>query len=110
MAAICFTLLRTSLPIALWKENNDSLYLRKLLLFEHFNHMAAISKSKMAAILLDMQFSKRDRCRLHCQLSLRQFLYLHFVLVQMPAIFNLTAALSVLFSVVEHTNTPVHVS
>ena len=27
--------------------------------------MDAISKFKMAATLLDMQFSKRDRCRLH---------------------------------------------
>ena len=112
MAAICFTLLRTSLSIALWKENNDSLYIAKWLLFENFHHMAAISKSKMAAILLDTQFSKRDRCRLPCQLSLRKFLYLHFVLFQMTAIFNftMTAALPVLFSVVEHTNTPVHVS
>ena len=29
MAAICFTLFCVSLPIALWKENKDSLYLRK---------------------------------------------------------------------------------
>ena len=40
------------------------------------------------------------------------FLYLHFVLVQMAAIFNFTmmAALPVLFSVIEHTNIHVHVS
>ena len=29
MAAICFTLLCTSFPVALWKENKDSLYLGK---------------------------------------------------------------------------------
>ena len=106
MAAICFTLLCTSLHIALRKENNDSLYLEKWLLCDNCHHMAAISKSKMAALLLDMQFSKRDRCRLPSQSSLRKFLYLHFVLVQMAAIFNftMTAALPVLFSVVEHTN------
>ena len=51
MAAICFTLLCTSLPIALWKENNDSLYLGKWLLCENCHHVAAISKSNMAAIL-----------------------------------------------------------
>ena len=88
----------------------DSLYLGKWLLCENVHHMAAISKSKMAAILLDMPFSKRDRCRLPCQfkLSLRKFLYLHFALIQMAAIFNftMTAALPVIFSVVEHTNTP----
>ena len=65
MAAICFTLLCTSFPIALWKENKDSLYVGKWLLYENCHHMAAISKFKMAATLLDMQFSKRDRCRLH---------------------------------------------
>ena len=61
--------------------------------------MAAISKFKMAATLLDMKFSKRDICRLHC------FFYLHFVLVQMAAIFNftMTAALPVLFSDIEYT-------
>ena len=92
--------------------NNDSLYLGKWLLCENCHHMAAISKSKMAAISLYMPFSKRDRRRLHCQLSLRKFLYLHFILVQMVAIFNfmMTAALPVLFSVVDHTNIPVHVS
>ena len=108
MAAICFTLLCTSFPVALCKENKDSLYLEKwLLLCGNCHHMAAISKFKMAATLLDMQFSKRDRCRLHCF-----FLYLHFVLVQMAAIFNftMTAALPVLFSVIEHTKIHVHVS
>ena len=104
MAAICFTLL--------WKENNDSLYLGKWLLFKNCHPIDAISKSKMAAILLDMQFSRRDRCRLPSQLSLRKFLYLHFVLVQIAAIFNFTmaAALLVLFRVVEHTNIPVQIS
>ena len=74
--------------------------------------MAAISKSKMAAILLDMQIKKNDIYRLPCQLSLRQFLYPHFVLVQMAAIFNFTmaAALLVLYNVVGHTNIPVHIS
>ena len=64
--------------------------------------MAAISKFKMAATLLDMQFSKRDRCRLHW------LLYLHFVLVQMAAIFNftMTVAFPVLFSVTEYSKTP----
>ena len=40
------------------------------------------------------------------------FLYLHLVLVQMAAIFNftMTAALPVLFSVIEHTKIHVHVS
>ena len=40
------------------------------------------------------------------------FLYLHFVLVQMAAIFNftMTAALPVLFSIIEHTKIHVHVS
>ena len=58
MAAICFTLLCTSFPIALWKENKDSLYVGKWLLCGNCHHMAAISKFKMAATLLDMQFSK----------------------------------------------------
>ena len=48
--------------------------------------MAAISEFKMAATLLDMQFSMIDRCRWPCQLSLRKLLYLHFV--QMTVIFN----------------------
>ena len=102
MAAICFTLLCTSFPVALWKENKDSLYLGKWLLCGNCHHMAAISKFKMAATLLDMPFSKRDRCRLHW----------FFVLVQMAAIFNftMTAALPVLFSVIEHTKIHVHVS
>ena len=106
MAAKCFTLLCTSFPVALWKENKDSLYLRKWLLCGNCHHMAAISKFKMAATLLDMQFSKRDICRLHW------FLYLHFVLVQMAAIFNftMTAALPVLFRVIEYTKIHVHVS
>ena len=66
--------------------------------------MAAISKFKMAATLLDMQFSKRERFRLHW--------FFIFVLVQMAAIFNftMTAALPVLFSVIEHTKIHVHVS
>ena len=79
MAAICFTLLCTSFHIALWKENKDPLYVGKWLLCVNCHHMAAISKFKMAATLLDMHFSKRDRCCLHCQLSLRKLLYLHFV-------------------------------
>ena len=48
--------------------------------------MAAISKFKMAATLLDMQFSKTDFAYIG-------FLYLHFVLVQMAAIFNFTMRL-----------------
>ena len=60
MAAICFTLLCTSFPIALWKENKDSSYVGKWLLCGNCHHMAAISKFKMAATLLDMQFSKRE--------------------------------------------------
>ena len=70
MAAICFTLLCISFPIALWKENKGSLFLRKFLLCGNCYHMAAISEFKMTATLLDMQFSTRDRCRLPCQLSL----------------------------------------
>ena len=88
MAAICLTLLCSSFPVALWKENRDPLYLRKWLLCGNCNNMAALSKFKMAATLLDMPFSKRDRCRLHW------FLYLHFVLVQMAAIFNLWSAVA----------------
>ena len=93
-----------------WKENKDSLYLGKCLLFGNWHHMAAISELNMEATLLDMQFSMIDRCRLRCQLSLRKLLYLHFV--QTAAIFNfaMTAALQVLFHVVEHTKIPVHVS
>ena len=60
-----FTLLCTSFPVALWKENKDFLYLGKWLLCGNCHHMAAISKFKMAATLLYMPFSKRDRCRLH---------------------------------------------
>ena len=72
--------------------------------------MAAISECKMVTTLLDMQFSMIDRCRLPCQLSLRKLLYLYFV--QRAAIFNYTttAALPVLFSVIEHIKIPVHVS
>ena len=72
MAAICFTLLCISLPVALWKENKDSLHLGKCLLWGNCHHIAAISEFKMAATLLDMQFSMLDRCRLPCQLSLRK--------------------------------------
>ena len=79
MAAICFTLLCISLPVAFWKENKDSLYLGKCLPCGNCHHMAAISEFKIAATLLDMQFSMIDRCHLPCQLSLRKLLYLHFV-------------------------------
>ena len=110
MAAIFFTLLCISLHVALWKENKDSLYLGKCLLCGHCHHTTAISEFKIAATLLDMQFSMIDRCRLPCQLSLRKLLSLHFV--QRAAIFNftMTAALPVLFSVIEHTKIPIHVS
>ena len=60
MAAKCFTLLCISLFIALWKENKDSLHLRKCLLSGHCHHMAAISEFKMATTLLNMQFSMID--------------------------------------------------
>ena len=91
------------------RKIKESLYLINVLLCEHCHHMAAISNFK-AATFLDMQFSVIDRCRLPCQLSLRNLFYLHFV--QMAAIFNftVTAALPVLFSVIEHTKIPVHVS
>ena len=79
MAAICFTLLCISLPVALWKENKDSLYLRTCLLYGNYHHMAAISEFKFAATLLDMPFSMIDICRLPCQLSLRKLFYSHFV-------------------------------
>ena len=110
MAAKCFTLLCISLIIALWKENKDSLHLGKCLLSGNCHHMAAISEFKMATTLLDMQFSMIDRCRLPCQFSLRKLLYHHFS--QMAAIFNfpVTAALPVLFSVIEHTKMHIHVS
>ena len=85
---------------------------RKCLLSGNCHHMAAISEFKMATSLLDMQVSMIDRCRLPCQLSLRKLLYRHFA--QMVAIFNfpMTAALPVLFSVIEHTNmhNVIHVS
>ena len=110
MAAICFTLHCISLTIALWMANKDSLYLGKCVLCGNCHHTAAISEFKMAAPLLYMQFSMIDRCRLPCQLSLRKLLSLHFV--QMAATFNftMTAALQVLFSVIEHTKIHVHVS
>ena len=109
MAAICFTLLCFLLPIALWKESKYSLYLGKKLLCGNCHHMAAISELKMAATLLDMHFSMIDRCRLPCQLSLRKLLYLHFV--QMAAMFHftMTPTLPVIFSVIEHAKTLVHV-
>ena len=74
------------------------------------HHMAVVSEFKMAAPLLDMPFSMIDICRLPCQLSLRKLLSLHFV--QRAAMFNftMTSALPVLFSVIAHTNIPVHVS
>ena len=110
MAAICFTLLCISLPVALWKKNKDSLHLINVLLWEHCHHKAAISDFKLVATLLDMQFSMIGRCSLPCQLSLINVFYLHFV--QIAAIFNftVTAALPVLFSVTDHTMIPVHVS
>ena len=52
MAAICFKLLCISLPVALWKENNDSLHLGKCLLCGNCHHIAAISEFKMAATVL----------------------------------------------------------
>ena len=72
--------------------------------------MAAISEFNITATLLDMQFYMIVRCHLPCQLSLRKLLYLHFV--QMRAVFNfmMTDALPVFFSVIEHTNIPVHIS
>ena len=110
MAAKCVTLLCISLIIALWKENKDCLHLGKYLLSGNCHHMAAISEFKMTTTLLDMQFSMIYRCRLPCQLSLRKLLYRHFA--QMAAIFNfpMTAALQVLFRVIEHTNMHIHVS
>ena len=100
----------TSHPVALWKEYKHSLYIGKCLLCGNCCHMAAISEFKMAATLLYMKFPMIVRCRLPCQLSLRKFVSLHFV--QMAAIFNftMTAALPVLFSVIEHTKIHVHVS
>ena len=73
MAAICFTIRCISLPVALWKESKHSLYLIHVLLCVqcHHNFIAAISDFKMAATLLDMQFSMIliGRCRFPCQLS-----------------------------------------
>ena len=107
-----FTLLCISLPVALWKENNDSLYLGKCLPCGNCHHMAVISEFKMAATLLDMPFSMIEisRRRLPCQLSLRKLLSLHFV--QRAAMFNftMTVALPVLFSGIAHTKIHVHVS
>ena len=110
MAAKCFTLLCISLIIALWMENKDSLHLGKFLLSGNCHHMAAISDFRMATTLLDIQFSMIDRCRLPCRLSLRKLLYRHFA--RMAAIFNfpMTAALPVLFNVIEHTKMHIHVS
>ena len=109
MAAKCFTLLCISRIIALWKEKKKSLHLGKCLLSGHCHHMTAISEFKMATTLLDMQFSMQT-CRLPCKLRLRKFLYHHFD--QMAAIFNfpMTAALPVVFSVIEHTKMHIHVS
>ena len=42
MTAICFTLLCISLPIALWMEKKDALYLGNVLLCGNCDHMAAI--------------------------------------------------------------------
>ena len=61
MAAICFTLLYISLPVALWKENKDSLYLGKCFPCGNCHHMAAISEFKMAATLLDTYAVFHDR-------------------------------------------------
>ena len=97
VAAICFTLLCISLPIALWKENKDSLCLGKMLLCGNCHHTAEF---KMAATLLDMQFSMIDICRLPCQLSLRKLLYLHFVRMAAISNFTMTTALPVLLSVI----------
>ena len=52
MAALCFTLLCISLPVAHWKENKDSLYLGKCLLWGKCHHIGAILKFKMAATVL----------------------------------------------------------
>ena len=60
MAAICFTLLCISLPVALWKENKNALYLGKFLTCGNCHHMAVISEFKTAATLLDMPFSMID--------------------------------------------------
>ena len=67
MAAICFTLLCTSFPVAFGRKikTQSLLYLGKWLLCGNCHHMAVISKFKMAATLLAMQFSKIDRCRLY---------------------------------------------
>ena len=47
-----YTLLCISLPVALWKENKDSLHLGKCLLCGNCHHIAAISEFKMAATVL----------------------------------------------------------
>ena len=108
MAAICFTLLCTSLPIALWKENNDSLYLGKWLLFENGHHMAAISKSKMAAIV----FKEKQMSLTLSVVTKKVFISPFRSGSDGLAIFNFTmaAALLVLFCFVGHTNIPVHIS
>ena len=92
------------------EENKDYLHLGKYLLSGNCHHMAAISEFKMATTLLNIQFSMIYRCRLPCQLSLRKLLYRYFA--QMAAIFNfpMTAALPVLFRVIEHTKMHIHVS
>ena len=89
-----FTLLCISLPVALWKENKNSLYLGKCLPCGNCHHMAAISEFKMAATLLDIPFSMIDICRLPCQLSLRKLL--SFDLVQRAAMFNFTMTVALI--------------
>ena len=112
MSAICFTLLRISLPIVLWKENRDSLYIGNSLLCGNCHHIAAISQFKMAATLLDMQFSTIDRF-MSLTLSVvteKVVITLHFVQISAISNFTMTAALPVIFSVIEHNKIPVHVS
>ena len=111
LAAICFTLLFISLHIALCKEHEGSLLLGKNVLCGNCHHMAAISEFKMAATLLDMQFSMIDIiCRLPYQLSLRKVLYLQFVQIAATFNFTMAAAFPVPFIVIEHTKISVHVS
>ena len=97
-------------PIALLKENNDSLYLGKWLLCEHFHHNYGrhIEIQDGRHIIRHAVFKERQMS-LTLSVVTETLLYLHFVLVQMAAILNftLTAALPVLFSVVERIIVPV---
>ena len=60
MATICFTLLCTSFPIALWKENKDSLYVGKWLLCGNCHHGRNIEIQDGRHIIRHAVFKERQ--------------------------------------------------